>query len=113
MFIAWIRHIAWMSYRIAAGEDSGEWTSERVEMDLDGVRYLKRNRGSTAKANHENWMRKKKELGWKWGAVKDEGAKIHPGLKPYDELPKIEALKNVACFFAHQEAEDLWRALQK
>jgi hypothetical protein len=47
------------------------------------------------------------------GAVKDEEAKIHPGLMPYDELPKSEALKNVACFFAHREAEDLWKVLQK
>lgn len=49
-----------------------------------------------ARARHENWADRKRDQGWRYGAVKDEAAKTHPLLVPWEELDELARLKDVA-----------------
>ena len=44
--------------------------------------------------SHEMWLKYKKEEGWVYGVVKDEKLKTHPCIKPYDELPEAQKMKD-------------------
>lgn len=112
-FIARIRHIAWISYQIAAGQPyNAEMNKDQMHSLIDGVYYLWEHPEATAETNHENWMRMKIEQGWKYGEEKDFEAKTHPDLVPYDELPEIEKRKDKADMIIHMEAERLWAELK-
>lgn len=39
---------------------------------------------------HDNWARRRLSEGWTWGPVRDDAAKKHPDLVPYDDLPESE-----------------------
>lgn len=39
---------------------------------------------------HEVWARNRMAEGWTYGPVRDDAAKRHPCLVPYDELPESE-----------------------
>lgn len=39
---------------------------------------------------HEVWARSRMAQGWTWGPERDDAARRHPCLVPYDELPEIE-----------------------
>jgi hypothetical protein len=39
-------------------------------------------------------MREKLETGWRYGKVKNEEARTHPLLVPFDELPPAEQAKD-------------------
>jgi hypothetical protein len=39
-----------------------------------------------ARHEHDRWMKSKRADGWTYGPVRDNAAKIHDQLKPYDEL---------------------------
>lgn len=50
-------------------------------------------------ANHrvaelESWMADKIKTGWIWGEVKDPERKTHPCIKPYEQLPFRERVKD-------------------
>lgn len=56
----------------------------------------------SAEAQHEAWRTYKEGEGWVLGPTKDESAKTHPSLRPFEELPRSEQLKDalavrVAC----------------
>ena len=36
---------------------------------------------------HEHWTRRRIAKGWSWGPQRDDAAKRHPCLVPYDQLP--------------------------
>lgn len=40
--------------------------------------------------NHDHWARQRIAEGWRFGQRRDDQAKTHPDLKPYDELPESE-----------------------
>lgn len=40
--------------------------------------------------NHDVWARQRIADGWTWGPRRDDAAKQHPCLVPYDELPESE-----------------------
>ncbi len=48
----------------------------------------------TPGAQHEAWVRSKQRDGWVYGEKKDEAAKTHPSLRPFDELPETERTKD-------------------
>lgn len=50
--------------------------------------------GSTPQQMHESWMRERILGGWKYGEVLDRDYKVHPNLKPYDELPLEQQYKD-------------------
>lgn len=39
---------------------------------------------------HEVWARSRMAEGWTWGPERDDAARRHPCLVPYDELPESE-----------------------
>ncbi|MGD9905046.1 MAG: RyR domain-containing protein [Vicinamibacterales bacterium] len=39
---------------------------------------------------HDVWAAERLRLGWTWGPVRDDAARRHPGLVPYDELSESE-----------------------
>ena len=39
---------------------------------------------------HEVWARSRMAQGWPWGPERDDAARRHPCLVPYDELPESE-----------------------
>ena len=43
-----------------------------------------------AKNTHEIWAKRRINDGWTWGPARDDGAKKHPCLLSYDELPESE-----------------------
>jgi voltage-gated potassium channel Kch len=43
---------------------------------------------------HERWIQEKLSDGWIWGQVRDDGKKIHPSLRPYDQLSESEKEKD-------------------
>jgi hypothetical protein len=47
-----------------------------------------------ARAEHQRWCDQRRQAGWSYGPERDEGAKHHPGLVPWDELPELERLKD-------------------
>ena len=57
---------------------------------------------------HERWVREKLSRGWTFGRVRDDAAKRHPDLVPYDNLSKEEQLKDR---FAAEEILELARIL--
>ena len=50
--------------------------------------------GLSPEASHVNWMEFKISHGWTLGSVKDEVAKTHPLLVPYDQLPTDAKIKD-------------------
>jgi hypothetical protein len=40
--------------------------------------------------NHDNWAQQRIAEGWRYGPERDDGAKTHPDLVPYDKLPESE-----------------------
>lgn len=111
-FIAHIRHIAWISFQIAAGQPyNAEINEDQFQSLLDGVQFAKDHPNMTPEENHENWMREKMRQGWKFGDEKDFEKKTHPDLIPYNELPDIEKLKDTVDIIAHCKAEELWQIL--
>jgi hypothetical protein len=74
---------------------SPEWDKldgETRESAIDGVYGVLA--GNTPEESHENWMKFKKDNGWKFGPVKNEGFKTHPLLIPYSELDSNARMKD-------------------
>lgn len=108
-FIARIRHLGWCCYQIAAGQDYNvEPNKDQYESLLQGVKFGLQNLDMTPEQNHENWMKCKIEQGWVYGEVKDFEKKTHPDLVPFDELPKIEADKDIMDAMMNKEANKLY-----
>jgi hypothetical protein len=38
--------------------------------------------------NHDLWAQKRIDEGWRYGPTRDDDAKEHPDLVPYDQLPE-------------------------
>lgn len=88
-------HEGMRAYQAALGEptappwDDAGWmqdsSREAVEFALSNP---------TPGAQHEAWSRSKQRDGWVYGPVKDEIAKTHPSLRPFEELPQTERNKD-------------------
>jgi len=72
-------------------EDSPEWQKESA---IQGVMFHLHNPSVTPEQSHENWMKHKKQDGWKYGEVKDTDKKEHPCFLPYDKLPQEQKSKD-------------------
>lgn len=71
-------------------EEAPEW---QILANIEGVRGALR--GNTPEASHESWLEHRLADGWVYGPEKDEAAKTHPCLIPYDELPPQQRIKDV------------------
>ncbi|HKO49446.1 MAG TPA: RyR domain-containing protein [Polyangiaceae bacterium] len=88
-------HEAMRAYQAALGEalsppwDEAGWmqdsSREAVEFALGNP---------TPGAQHEAWLRAKVRDGWTYGPVKNEAAKTHPSLRPFQELSETERTKD-------------------
>lgn len=115
-FIAEVRHIGWVAYQIAAGQDYNEEINEdQLKSLMDGIDYLEQyerehGRFPTPEENHNNWMQMKVSQGWVYGEIKDFDKKTHPDLVPFDELLDIEKRKDVSAMVIHRLASELWNS---
>ncbi len=48
-----------------------------------------------ARAEHERWAEQRRSQGWSYGPVRDDEARLHPMLVPYDDLPQDERQKDI------------------
>lgn len=73
-----------------AWEDAPSW---QIDSTMEGV-----NRHWDAdvdpKASHDAWMAHKLADGWMYDPFKRIDHKLHPGLVPFDQLPRSEQVKN-------------------
>ena len=72
-------------------EQAPKWQQDSA---IDGVVYLFKNPNATCEDIHENWMKAKKDDGWRYGIVKDAEAKTHPCIMPYNFLSAEQRMKD-------------------
>ncbi|MEL7299392.1 MAG: RyR domain-containing protein [Pseudomonadota bacterium] len=72
-------------------EAAPEWQKNSA---MDGVRFHMENPNAGDSASHDNWMRHKEGGGWVYGEVKDDEAKTHPCMVPFDQLPRDQQIKD-------------------
>jgi hypothetical protein len=72
-----------------AWDEAPEW--QRVSM-LDGV--SKALDGASPQDMHEAWCAYRWATGWTYGPVKDEQARTHPDLRPYERLSAEQRAKS-------------------
>lgn len=78
-------------------EVSPPWTSiSRSTKDsaIDGVFTVLNNPYVSCSDLHQSWMNFKSEAGWVYGEVKDEAARTHPNLIPWEDLPEEQKAKD-------------------
>lgn len=95
--IAHVCHEANRALQRMAGEDKpsppwGQASREQRESALAGVALARR--GHTPEQLHKAWCDHKRSRGWQWGPVKDERARRHPCLVPYEQLPPEQRAKD-------------------
>jgi len=105
--IAKVCHEANRAYCAALGdfsqpswEDAPEWQKKSA---VEGVDFHLKNPFAPPARAHDEWLRVKKEDGWKWGPVKNIEKKEHPCFVPYEELP-MEQQRKDSLFMAIIEA---------
>jgi hypothetical protein len=74
-----------------AWEDAPAW---QVKSATDDVCFHTEHPDASPSASHNNWLKEKKEDGWKYGPVKDPEKKEHPCCVPYNELPLQQRIKD-------------------
>lgn len=72
-------------------KDAPQWQRDSA---ITGVKFCMNNPTAPPSANHDSWMKEKVASGWVHGAVKDAGAKTHPCIVPYDQLPPDQKAKD-------------------
>jgi hypothetical protein len=71
-------------------ETAPEWQRVSVRMGVD--LHCMGNFGP--EASHASWFKHKADDGWRYGAYKDPGMKIHPCMVPFDQLPREQQAKD-------------------
>jgi len=64
-----------------------DWDAPLFAFEADEIERL-------ARLEHDRWMTARLEEGWRYGPKKDDDAKTHPCLRPYDQLPPHEQDKD-------------------
>lgn len=86
-------------YRISHGQPDmyGDWgkAPEKIKQSaIDGVKFRLANSEVGSEDMHQNWVKFKTEVGWTFGPELDPVKKEHPCLRPYNELPVHEQIKD-------------------
>ena len=71
-------------------EDAPEWQRESA---INGVKSVQDGNDLPGES-HRSWADEKVAAGWVYGEVKDEDAKTHPCLVPFEDLPPEQQLKD-------------------
>lgn len=88
-------HEACRAFGMSISQIIPPWRDAPYEMRksvLDGVHGVIA--GDTPEQSHERWCLGKWEDGWVYGPYKDAGAKTHPCLVPYEQLPERDRAKD-------------------
>lgn len=64
------------------------------ESCVNGVRFHLANPSATPEQSHENWLKEKVQDGWVYAEQKNAAAKTHPCIRPYNELPTQQQMKD-------------------
>jgi hypothetical protein len=72
-------------------ESAEQWQRDSA---INGVKFHLENPSASPSLSHDNWLKEKQELGWKWGPVKDADKKEHPCMCPYSQLPAYQKAKD-------------------
>jgi len=98
--IAQVAHKVNRSLCLAAGDRSQKHWHEvepwQRESAIQRVKFVLDNPEATPEQTHEAWMQHKIKTGWVFGQVKDPATKTHPCLRPYNELPFRDRVKDYA-----------------
>lgn len=96
--IARICHEANRAYCRAIGDNSQLPWDESPEWQRDsavaGVQFRLDHPSGTSADQHNSWVEKKLEEGWKYGPVKDADKKEHPCMMGYEQLPAEQRAKD-------------------
>ena len=97
--IASVVHDANRRWQIVTGDPAPsplwEYAPERQAAGaIAGVREVLAHLGMTAEQSHEKWFDAMTAAGWRYGPVKDEQARTHPGLVHWPDLPGAEQRKD-------------------
>ncbi len=82
-------------------EDAPQWQKDSY---ISGVIYRIDHPNTTPKEMHDEWLKHKKENGWKYGPKKNQKTKEHPCIVPYEKLPTEQKTKD---FLFSQVVESL------
>jgi hypothetical protein len=66
-----------------------DWGEQLFEFEPEEIDLL-------ARMEHDRWMEEKRQNGWVYAPVRNNGAKHHPSMIPYDELPLEEQEKDIS-----------------
>jgi len=72
-------------------EQAPEW--QRLSA-INGVEFHRAHPEASASASHDAWLAEKRQAGWRYGPVKDEGKKEHPCVCAFDDLPTAQKAKD-------------------
>jgi len=72
-------------------EEAPEWQKSSAIL---GVKFRLDNPDASEDAQHNAWMKQKVDEGWVYGTIKDEVAKTHPCIVPYNKLPEFQRRKD-------------------
>lgn len=96
--IAIAAHTINAAYCLSLGDESQvPWdgaTKEHQKSLIQGVEFVIANPNAGPDAQHNAWLKEKEESGWVYGETKDEEAKTHPCMVPFDELPQEQKSKD-------------------
>ena len=91
-------HEALRAWAAAPGQrDIPPWTRAPAWMKTsteESVLFTLHHPDADAGAQHDQWVAQKLEAGWAYGKTKDEAAKTHPMMIPFDDLPEFEQRKD-------------------
>jgi hypothetical protein len=96
--IAHVCHEANRAWCAANGDHSQpEWVSApdwQRDSAINGVMFHQNNPSAGDSASHDNWMAEKIATGWVYGEIKDATKKTHPCIVPFDQLPRVQQIKD-------------------
>lgn len=96
--IAAAAHAVNAAYCLSLGDDSQKPWDEapdwQKESAIKGVEFILANPDAPVSATHDSWTEQKLADGWVYGETKDEEAKTHPCLVPFEELPLEQKAKD-------------------
>ena len=72
-------------------DDAPTWQKTSA---LNGVQFHLDNPDAGDSASHDSWMKEKLDAGWVYGELKDEIAKTHPCIVPFEQLSSEQQAKD-------------------
>ncbi|MEL6861293.1 MAG: RyR domain-containing protein [Pseudomonadota bacterium] len=76
---------------IPAWDKAPDWMKASTQ---ESVQFVQANPQADAGAQHEQWMAQRLADGWTYGETRDDDAKHHPMLVPFEDLPEFEKKKD-------------------